>query len=127
MNSGKEVFFVTNSSHRSRLEMCDKLRKQLNNPKLQPSQMVPSCYAAASHIKQWLPRNKKVYVIGGQGIVDELALVGIETVGGPARVDDKTALDEDDIEDYVLDKDVACVLIGTCMEVNFRMIAEASM
>ncbi len=51
-----------------------------------------SSFAAAAYFeKNPLPSGKKVYVVGQQGICDELSLVGVPHIGGPAD-SDKVAL-----------------------------------
>ena len=79
---GKRVFFVTNTSSRSREQLRDKLRG-LGVP-CEAEECVPSCVFAATYVKRAHPEARRVYVIGGQGVVDELAKEGIASEGGPA-------------------------------------------
>lgn len=79
---GKRVFFVTNTSSRSREQLCAKLRG-LGVP-CEPEECVPSCVFTADYVRRAHPDASHVYVIGGQGVVDELGKVGIAASGGPA-------------------------------------------
>jgi phosphoglycolate/pyridoxal phosphate phosphatase family enzyme len=125
---GKRVLFVTNSSGKSRKDMRDKLRGALELPDLTLDQMVPSCWVAASHIASHLPPSKKCFVIGGQGIVDELALLGVECVRLPpdALLSDEDSI-EDAIENYVPDPSVGCVVVGMDTSFTYSHVAIASL
>lgn len=83
--AGKKIFFVTNTSTRSREQLCAKLQGM--GVPCEPNECVPSCVFTADYIKRTHPNAEKVYVIGGQGVVDELAKVGIASCGGPAEND----------------------------------------
>jgi HAD superfamily hydrolase (TIGR01450 family) len=122
---GKKVFFVTNSSSKSRQAMAHKVQTLMNLPDITADQMVPSCYAAATYVKSVLPPNKKCYVIGGKGVADELNLLGIECVGGPYSEGDAVGMSEEDIEGLVLDKDVGCVVVGMASDFTYKMLQEA--
>ena len=115
--------------------MCAKLQNILSLPNLSPSQMVPSCYTGAVYTASVLAPGKKAYVIGGQGIVDELRLLGVEAVGGSGSVGgdaggdaaDAAGMSEGDIEDYLLDPSVGAVVVGMCSDFTYRMVAVASL
>eukprot|EP00624_Nannochloropsis_granulata_P002445 evm.model.NODE_22250_length_37452_cov_20.338779.7 len=69
---GKRVFFVTNNSSKSRAEYVNKFTK-LKIP-VNISEIIPSSWAAAEYLRVERPDVKKAFVIGCQGLVDELAL-----------------------------------------------------
>lgn len=78
----KRLFFVTNTSSRSREQLCVKLQG-LGVP-CEPHECVPSSVFTADYVRRRHPSAEQIYVIGGQGIVDEMAKVGISSLGGPA-------------------------------------------
>lgn len=80
---GKKVFFVTNTSSRSSEQLQQKLSK-LGVP-CDSSECVPSGVFTASYVKRTHPGAKHVYVVGGQGVVDELEKQGISATGGPSE------------------------------------------
>lgn len=77
----KRMFFVTNTSSRSREQLCSKLARL--GIECEPQECVPSCVFTADYVRRAHPTAERVYVIGGQGVVDELAKVGITSTGGP--------------------------------------------
>lgn len=89
---GKKLFFVTNTSSRCREDLCSKLRG-LGVP-CELHECVPSCVFTADYIRRRHPEAEHVYVIGGKGVVDELAKVGIKASGGPSE--DVCKFDEGD-------------------------------
>jgi len=125
MDAGKTVLFVTNSSALSRVSMCSKLNTILETTRLNVDQMVPSCYPAAWHIKKQVKDGEKVYVIGGQGIIDELNQLGVECVGGAADDHYGSSLSEADLEAYEIDPMVKVVIVGLAMDFNYRMVGHA--
>lgn len=84
-SEGKKIFFVTNTSSRSSEQLQQKLEKM--GVPCEARECIPSGVFTAAYIKRTHPDAKRVYVVGGQGVIDELAKVGIEGVGGPS--DDK--------------------------------------
>lgn len=80
---GKKVFFVTNTSSRSSEQLQQKLVTM--GVSCDAAECVPSGVFTASYVRRTHPDAKRVYVVGGQGVVDELKKVGIESSGGPAE------------------------------------------
>ena len=78
--SGRDVFFLSNSSGRARPAMRDHLASVLGMPGLREDQIVPSCFAAASFLASSRPDVTKAFVVGGQGITNELAAHGSEAM-----------------------------------------------
>lgn len=75
---GKQVFYVTNNSTGSRRKYAGKLGlpiTQLN--------MYNSAYVTAKYVAERVPPNSKVFVIGEEGLFDELREVGLTPLGGP--------------------------------------------
>lgn len=77
---GKRLFFVTNNSSKSRAQYLDKFAKLGIQASIE--EVLPSSWAAAEFLRSEHPHVHKAFVIGSQGLVDELTLVGVESVGG---------------------------------------------
>jgi 4-nitrophenyl phosphatase len=91
---------------------------------------VSSAYAAAAYLKDVLnfPPDRKVYVLGMQGIEDELDAVGIQHCGGTDTADNKflPALDFSTLQDEeAIDPSVAAVLCGFDMNINYVKLCKA--
>lgn len=85
-----------------------------------------SSYAVSAYFrKNPLPPNKKVYVIGENGICDELDLAGIKHLGGPQDRDIK--LDLKHLEDVNYDRDVGAVVVGFDSGINYYKIQYAQL
>mmetsp|Transcript_12650 Transcript_12650/g.23077 ORF Transcript_12650/g.23077 Transcript_12650/m.23077 type:complete len:349 (+) Transcript_12650:80-1126(+) len=125
-SQGKRCLFVTNSSGRDRESMRAKLSTVLGM-ELETDQMVPSCFTAASFIKDNHPNVKKALVIGDAGVVSELEKIGVECIGGPADHGKTAAWDEADIENYEIDPDVGAVVVGMCTNFTYGMVAKANL
>ncbi|KAF1895420.1 hypothetical protein Lal_00044070 [Lupinus albus] len=81
-SNGKKLVFVTNNSSKSRAQYALKFQS-LGIPVSQ-DEIFSSSFAAAMYLKvNNFPPQNKVYVIGGEGILDELQLAGFTGVGGP--------------------------------------------
>eukprot|EP00049_Salpingoeca_infusionum_P019633 m.362765 g.362765 ORF g.362765 m.362765 type:complete len:294 (-) comp20855_c0_seq1:358-1239(-) len=121
---GKKFVFVTNNSTRSRAENVKKFHK-LGLTFVKEEDILTSAFAAAALLEQEikLPRDRKVYVVGQHGIIDELALLGYEGIGGPAhsdmRVDPEGRMN--------VDASVGAVVVGYDFEVNYYKLSYASM
>jgi len=123
---GKKVFFVTNTSSRSKEQLQAKLAK-LGVP-CEVDECVPSGVFTATYIQRTHPSAKRVYVVGGQGLVDELARVGIDSFGGPAEDGHRF----DDEKFGALAETVAAercdgVVVGWDLALNYHKIATASL
>ncbi len=123
---GKRLFFVTNNSSKSRAQYLDKFTK-LGVP-VQVEEIVPSSWAAAAYLAAAHPEVRKAFVIGSQGLVDELALVGIASVGGadPAYAT-KVFTSEADFFAAQADPDVGAVVCGWDLSFNYAKLCLASL
>ncbi|KAL5699950.1 hypothetical protein ACHQM5_025465 [Ranunculus cassubicifolius] len=81
-SNGKKIVFVTNNSQKSRKQYATKF---LNlGLTVTEDEIFSSSFAAAMYLKiNDFPLEKKVYVIGGEGILEELELAGYTGLGGP--------------------------------------------
>eukprot|EP00670_Eutreptiella_braarudii_P005575 CAMPEP_0174285700 /NCGR_PEP_ID=MMETSP0809-20121228/9436_1 /TAXON_ID=73025 ORGANISM="Eutreptiella gymnastica-like, Strain CCMP1594" /NCGR_SAMPLE_ID=MMETSP0809 /ASSEMBLY_ACC=CAM_ASM_000658 /LENGTH=474 /DNA_ID=CAMNT_0015381539 /DNA_START=28 /DNA_END=1452 /DNA_ORIENTATION=+ len=121
---GKKMFFVTNNSTKSR---AGYLKKFLSlGLKVEADEIYSSSYAAAAYLESIdFPKDKKVYVIGEVGIQEELDLVGIQHIGGPADAGKVVELTPGLALDH--DKDVAAVVVGFDRYFNYHKIQTAQL
>jgi phosphoglycolate/pyridoxal phosphate phosphatase family enzyme len=85
-----------------------------------------SSFAAAAYLKKNpLPEGKKVYVIGQEGICEELALIKVPYLGGPAdagKIPDMSLAGKVDH-----DPDVGAVVVGFDPAINYYKIQYAQL
>lgn len=119
---GKTFAFVSNNSSVSRNTYHEKF-KRLGYKGLQKSQYFPTCYSAATCIREKLqiPIGSKVWVLGDHGIEQELQEAGYVPLGGTdPRLD---APFDPDHELLIVDKDVKAVVVGSTKSFNYMRIA----
>ncbi|KAL6207272.1 hypothetical protein ACLB2K_024516 [Fragaria x ananassa] len=79
---GKKLVFVTNNSTKSRKQYANKFLSL--GISVSEEEIFSSSFAAAMYLQLInFPQHKKVYVIGEQGILEELQLAGFTALGGP--------------------------------------------
>jgi 4-nitrophenyl phosphatase len=78
---GKKVFFVSNSSGRTRDDYVEKIRN-LGFQGCTRNMIYGSAYTTAKYLREKFPEIKKIYVVGMNSIRKEMAEVGIESHGG---------------------------------------------
>ncbi|RXH85762.1 hypothetical protein DVH24_014346 [Malus domestica] len=82
IDGGKKLVFVTNNSTKSRKQYADKFLSL--GISVSEDEIFSSSFAAAMYLQLInFPKHKKVYVIGEQGILEELQLAGFTALGGP--------------------------------------------
>lgn len=122
--AGKMVFFVTNNSTKSRKGYLKKFQELGLDVK--PEEIFSSSFAAAAYLEQNpLPAGKKVYIIGQEGICQELDLLNIPYIGGPADSDVKINLGPGVKVDH--DPDVGAVIVGFDSQINYYKIQYAQL
>ncbi len=77
---GKKVFFLTNSSGRTRDDYVEKMRK-FGFKTCTRDMIYGSAYTTAKYLREKHPEIKKVHVVGMDSIKKEMAEVGIESRG----------------------------------------------
>ncbi|KAF8961472.1 hypothetical protein BGZ52_012391, partial [Haplosporangium bisporale] len=84
-----------------------------------------SAFATAVYLRNILnfPADKRVYVIGESGIVDELAAVGIETTG--ASADNGIVMTHADFGNIQQDPSIGAVVCGFDLNLNYTKLAKA--
>jgi 4-nitrophenyl phosphatase/phosphoglycolate phosphatase len=124
--AGKRLFFVTNNSTKSRKGYKKKF-DSLGLSNVPAEEIFSSSFAAAAYLEktQFAATNKKVYVIGEVGICEELDLIGVPYLGGPA--------DKDSVADMGpggmlhVDESVGAVVVGFDRHVNYYKIQYAQL
>eukprot|EP00928_Gymnodinium_smaydae_P015968 TRINITY_DN15946_c0_g3_i1.p1 TRINITY_DN15946_c0_g3~~TRINITY_DN15946_c0_g3_i1.p1 ORF type:complete len:320 (+),score=44.27 TRINITY_DN15946_c0_g3_i1:103-1062(+) len=123
---GKKVFFVTNTSSRSSEQLQKKLIKM--GVPCEARECVPSGVFTAAYVKRTHPEAKRVYVIGGQGLVDELKKVGIDSSGGPSE--DTAVFQDTEFEDMARKIEAERydgVVVGWDTALNYYKIVKSSL
>lgn len=124
--AGKKMFFVTNNSTKSRAGYKKKFDGLgLDIP---AEEIFSSSFAAAAYLEQSkfpTDGSKKVYIIGEVGICEELDLVGIPHIGGPADSDKTPNMGPGGRLE--VDPDVGAVIVGFDRNVNYYKIQYAQL
>ncbi|KAJ3022816.1 hypothetical protein HKX48_005149 [Thoreauomyces humboldtii] len=120
---GKKVLFVTNNSTKSRKAYLKKFKSL--DIHASEEEIFGSSYAAAFYIANVLKfsKDKKVYVIGMDGVRDELASEGIQSVDVGDDHENLTAMDE--MGSIKPDPSVGAVLLGFDLDINYKKLAKA--
>lgn len=85
--AGHRIYFITNNSTRSREDYARKLAR-MGYP-IPPERVVTSAYATALHLRARGAEGKRVYVVGENGLREEMRAAGLQVVedGDPAPAD----------------------------------------
>ncbi|XP_065619227.1 phosphoglycolate phosphatase 1A, chloroplastic [Quercus suber] len=118
-SKGKRLVFVTNNSTKSRKQYGKKFETFGLN--VNEEEIFASSFAAAAYLKSInFPKDKKVYVIGEDGILKELELAGFQYLGGPDDGGKKIELKPGFLMEH--DKDVGAVVVGFDRYFNYYKI-----
>jgi len=123
--AGKRMFFVTNNSTKSRAGYKKKFDSLgLDIP---AEEIFSSSFAAAAYLEQtnFKATGKKVYIIGEIGICEELDLIGVPYIGGPADAGKQPNMGPGDKLD--VDPDVGAVMVGFDRTINYYKIQYAQL
>lgn len=123
--AGKKLFFVTNNSTKSRAGYKKKFDSLgLDVP---AEEIFSSSFAAAAYFDQisFQQTGKKVYLIGEIGICEELDLIGVPYIGGPADAGKQPAMGPGDKME--VDEDVGAVVVGFDRTINYYKIQYAQL
>ncbi|CAN4126660.1 unnamed protein product [Withania somnifera] len=121
---GKRLVFVTNNSTKSRKQYGKKF--ETLGLSVSEEEIFASSFAAAAYLKSIdFPKDKKVYVVGEDGILKELELAGIPYLGGPEDGDKKIELKPGYMMEQ--DKDVGAVVVGFDRYFNYHKIQYATL
>jgi phosphoglycolate phosphatase len=124
--AGKRLFFVTNNSTKSRAGYKKKF-EELGLTSVAPEEIFSSSFAAAAYLEQtdFQATGKKVYIIGEKGIGEELDLIGVPHIGGPADKDLQPNMGPGGTLE--VDPDVGAVIVGFDRFINYYKIQYAQL
>ncbi|KAI5671282.1 hypothetical protein M9H77_11646 [Catharanthus roseus] len=121
---GKNLVFVTNNSTKSRRAYAKKF--QTLGISVREDEIFSSSFAAAMFLKvNNFPTEKKVYVIGEQGILDELESAGYTGLGGPEDGRKTIEWEQNNLFDH--DKNVGAVVVGLDRHINYYKLQYATL
>eukprot|EP00128_Syssomonas_multiformis_P009961 Colp12_sorted_trinity150504_noHs@11160 len=122
-SKGKRILFVTNNSTKSRAQYHKKFEQVGITASL--DEIFSSSYCAAYFLRHTLNFEKKVYLIGMNGIEVELDMVGVKHT---STEEDRVPIGPDDFHNHVtLDPEVGAVLIGFDLYFNYTKLAKAKL
>lgn len=119
------MFFVTNNSTKSRAGYKKKFDSLgLDVP---AHEIFSSSFAAAAYLEKtdFKSTGKKVYIIGESGIGEELDLIGVPHLGGPADAGKQPDMGPGGFME--VDRDVGAVIVGFDRTVNYYKIQYAQL
>jgi phosphoglycolate/pyridoxal phosphate phosphatase family enzyme len=141
----KNVLFVTNNAGSNRHQLCEKLSDMLNCPSIRIDQIISSSYSCANYLQHrhhLLPsisssdnlgnhkQIKHVFVVGTEGLCDELRAAGLSTVSVPDTEPHSMSRDELAVHDfeglYFANQDVDAVVVGLDTEFSYRKLCVAT-
>ncbi|XP_058202472.1 phosphoglycolate phosphatase 2 [Rhododendron vialii] len=123
-SKGKKLVFVTNNSTKSRRQYAKKF--QTLGIEVSEEEIFSSSFAAAMFLKvNDFPREKKVYVVGEEGILEELELAGFTGLGGPEDGKKMVQLKPNCLFEH--DKDVGAVVVGLDQYINYYKLQYATL
>ncbi|KAG5549515.1 hypothetical protein RHGRI_014745 [Rhododendron griersonianum] len=118
-SKGKRLVFVTNNSTKSRKQYGKKFETLGLN--VSEEEIFASSFAAAAYLKSInFPTDKKVYVIGEDGILKELELAGFQYLGGPVDGGKKIELKPGFLMEH--DHNVGAVVVGFDRYFNYYKV-----
>ncbi|KAM7494419.1 hypothetical protein LguiB_029028 [Lonicera macranthoides] len=118
-SKGKRLIFVTNNSTKSRKQYGKKF--ETLGLTVTEEEIFASSFAAAAYLKSIdFPKDKKVYVIGEDGILKELELAGFQYLGGPEDGDKKIELKPGYLMEH--DENVGAVVVGFDRYFNYYKV-----
>jgi len=132
---GKKVFFYTNSSARSRTDYVEKFTNlgiRVSLPQIHSSAYSTALYLISQSFSELLKsRNRnssgklrKVYVVGGPGLIQELSDVGLDCIGGADDASKFYSPTEMALES--IDPDVDVVVVGFDSGFNYYKLCYAA-
>jgi 4-nitrophenyl phosphatase len=122
---GKTVLFVTNNSTKSRAAYAHKFARL--GLRASQDEIIGSAYAAAYYLKHvlQLPADKRAYVVGSGGIVEELTAEGVDAICSSSNGDKHTYASMDEMTLARADPTVGAVIVGFDLDINYRKMATA--
>ncbi|KAI3988122.1 hypothetical protein MKX01_011911 [Papaver californicum] len=121
---GKRLVFVTNNSTKSRKQYGKKF--ETLGLSVNEEEIFASSFAAAAYLKSInFPKDKKVYVVGEEGILKELDLAEYQHLGGPEDGGKKIELKPGFLMEH--DESVGAVVVGFDRNFNYYKVQYATL
>ncbi|ERN20116.1 hypothetical protein AMTR_s00066p00057600 [Amborella trichopoda] len=118
-SKGKRLVFVTNNSTKSRKQYGKKF--ETLGLAVNEEEIFASSFAASAYLQSIdFPKDKKVYVIGEDGILKELELAGFQYLGGPDDGNKKIELKPGFYMEH--DENVGAVVVGFDRYFNYYKV-----
>jgi len=125
MHAGKKVFFVTNNSSATRKQYIAKLKK-LGYPELKPEVIYCAAAAVAKYMEH-IGYKGKVFVLGGEGLREELSAVdGLEILPKDYWEASKQFPTPLEMANEEIDFDAKCVVMGFDQYFNYWKLGYAT-
>lgn len=123
-NMGKQVIFVTNNSGKSIKRYSQKFKSF--GIEATEDEIFGTAKVAALYLKHVLNFEKKVFLIGREGLVEELKNVGIaHTPVGPSPLSGDSTMDPAKRVDLSTEENIGAVVVGFDEHISFQKIASA--
>ncbi|CDW57338.1 Phosphoglycolate phosphatase, partial [Trichuris trichiura] len=121
---GKRVILVSNNSSKSPGQYVEKCRKLGINVSTE-NDIVTSSRVASTYLKNLPNRTGRVYVLGGQGLGNELKAANVDHFGiGPDYLENHIVMDDQSVN-VELENDVFAVLVGFDRYICYKKMVKA--
>lgn len=123
----KKIFFITNNSTKSRNSFLTKFHN-LGFTFVTLENIICTAYAVAKYMHDqeiFASRKKKIYVIGGKGICDEMDFFQLDWIGG--EKDDNQKISMHDGLKIEADRNIGGVVVGMDFNINYYKIQYAQL
>eukprot|EP00158_Paraphelidium_tribonemae_P002608 Partr_v1_DN25508_c0_g1_i2_m20940 putative -phosphatase len=123
----KRLLFVSNNSTKSRAGYAKKFHS-LGMDWVTAGQIIPSSFASAFHLSSILkfPADKRIYVVGEEGLCEELEAHGIKWTGGPNDRQMWKESEEAWRDEVKPDDSIGAVLVGFDRYINYQKLSKAA-
>ena len=124
-NLGKRVFFVTNNSTKSKQEYVEKFKGFGVELREGEDDIICASEMAARYLQAKQPHVKKAYVIGSEGLKEELRRCGIECCDEEKEDGKRVYNDLVDLGDTEVEDGVGAVVVGWDLTFNMVKLTKA--
>jgi len=123
----KKVFFLSNTNKFSRFDLQQKINKN-SDLNIEFEVIYTASYLVSKYISDSYPDLKNLFVIGGQGLVNELEQKGIEVFGGPENKKIKYIenFSNGNIDQLLIDENIHGCICGYDESFNYFKMVYAS-
>ena len=122
-NSGKMLFFLTNSNARSRLDIQQKLLTAGFESDFEF--IYNAGYITAKSIKYNYPGIKHIYIIGTKGLTSEFEKLGFKVYDSSDDINLHTEFEQLNLDEFTFNKDIQAVCCGYDPSINYYKILYA--